>query len=742
MSFNVSMYNAVLNVGGRNRRVVAINHRIAKDSVSVDRMHHILLLDRSHSMSGEIFELMENVKSALTAVHPDDLVTIIWFSGPGEFKTVVQGAKIDEGLYRIVDGLKSTVGTTCFSQPLNAAREVVQDLKALCGNFAITLFTDGCPVVPWGDEEEERRVKEIVTDLAADVIAVNTIGYGKYYNKQLLLDVANMSEYGVYNHSGKISDYKRLFGHNYERVSDLALASIEIEAMGADILYLGDRNTKLVKDALRLRLLSRRRNQVFIVGPDEGDFEFVYDGKIYSTTAIRSPKLNSATIRNLYYAMAYNLYYMGDRETSVDIVLRNLGDKALVDSHMNSFTWEEVENHANKVRKAVFQTKARYTDGVCDENYLPAENAPCLMDAFKILAKGNNFFVAPIGGGRKYNRIGVKVVDTFGRTELAVDEVVDRFEHMVLNEDKMNVSFRVSMPILVHLNPKVADRVGLPRTVRAKQYRTYAIIKDGGLNMREVEAILDSSTFDTLASMGLSMQVIRDEEKGRRVMMDMTSLPVINRAYTATNTEDVFRTVKKVTELKARQKVLNFFLKNVESVAPITSYREEEFAAYTPEQIQVLRDHGINEKFEYSPIQTAKEEVGESYVTRSLDFDMKGFASLPKVEDVLERMHAGTKMTPSQNMMALQIKDIMQTALERNIRSITSADARPFLRELLRNTKVELLEARMFLSIVKMGKILTGGWFDSLEPDGKGNFLYTKEDFTLVVKPKRQIICI
>lgn len=735
----MKLYSNVLNVGGSKRRVVTINHSVSKDSVSVDRVHHILLLDRSYSMSGEIDTLMDNVKEALAAVSPDDLVTIVWFAGPGQFRTVVQGARIDDGLYKVLDGLKSTVGTTCFSEPLAAARDVIRDLGVLCPNFVVTLFTDGCPVVPWDDEEQ--RVKDIVSSFAGEVIAVNTIGYGRYYNQQLLLDVSNLSQYGVFNHSSRISDYSKLFGHNYERIADLTLANIEVQAPGADILYLGDRNTMMYRDAMRLRLLSRRRNQVFIIGPDEGDFSFTYDGQVYNTADIRSPKLNSATVRNLYFALAYNTYYLGDRESSLRVLLHDLGDKALVDSHMSAFTWDEVEGHANKLRKAVFQTKARYVDGVCDADYLPADNAPCLMDAFKVLAKGENFFVAPIGGGRKYNRIGVKVVDLFGRTELAVDEVADRFEHMVLNEDKMNVSFRVSMPILVHLNPKAADRVGLPRTVRAKQYRTYAIIKDGALNMPEVEAILDASTFDTLTSMGLRMQILRDEEKGRRVLMDLTSLPVINRAYTAADTDDVFRATKKVTELKTRQKVVNFFLKELEGTAPIEFHREERFETYTSEQIQVLRDHGINERFEYSPVQTAREECGEQYETRSLDFDLKNFSSLPKVEETMQKMRSGGKLTPSQQLMAFQIEDIMKSAAERGI-DITSADAKSFLREDLRTTKAALLEARMFLSIIKMGKILTGGWFEGLEPDGKGNFLYPVGELTLVVKPKRQVISI
>ena len=49
------------------------------------RVHHVVVIDCSGSMSGDLPELREQLKSKLTKlVKVGDLLTVIWFSGRGQ----------------------------------------------------------------------------------------------------------------------------------------------------------------------------------------------------------------------------------------------------------------------------------------------------------------------------------------------------------------------------------------------------------------------------------------------------------------------------------------------------------------------------------------------------------------------------------------------------------------------------------------------------------------------------------
>lgn len=183
----MGMYSNVVNIGRESRKVVVINFDEdeikAKDSLSVSKLHHIHILDRSGSMSTEINNLIDNVQETIKHINEDDLISIIWFSSPGQYRTLIKGAKKTDELHKLLDTLRSTIATTCFSDPLKEAQLIVNELVTLCPNISITLFTDGCPVVPWSVSEEENRVFRILNEIKDKILAFNTIGFGNWYNK-------------------------------------------------------------------------------------------------------------------------------------------------------------------------------------------------------------------------------------------------------------------------------------------------------------------------------------------------------------------------------------------------------------------------------------------------------------------------------------------------------------------------------------------------------------------------------
>ena len=211
------LYSATLNLGNLgSRKVVVCNVSPEEQSstVTVDCMHHIHVLDRSGSMWADIDDLIENVKDTIRFIPDGDYVSIIWFSGADQCNVLIKGAQKNDSLYKLLDSLKSTLGVTCFSTPMKEVGNIIGDLKAICPNFSVTVFTDGQPVVSWGTEEEIRRTLENIDVWKDEVLALNTIGYGNYYDQDFLKQMSAKSVFGQFIHSSKIDEYKDIFSHN------------------------------------------------------------------------------------------------------------------------------------------------------------------------------------------------------------------------------------------------------------------------------------------------------------------------------------------------------------------------------------------------------------------------------------------------------------------------------------------------------------------------------------------------
>lgn len=177
----------------RRRKLAIVNLKPDdKDHVIEDLpIHHIQILDRSGSMTGQIDRLIENVKMTIDHMKESDFFSIIWFSGHEQYRTLIKGASVksDRSYSKLLDSIKSTLGTTCFSDPVKEAKSIVSELRDLCPNFSVTLFTDGAPVCPWSSNEEDVKVSDLISSMKNDIISFNTIGYGGYYNGELLRNI-------------------------------------------------------------------------------------------------------------------------------------------------------------------------------------------------------------------------------------------------------------------------------------------------------------------------------------------------------------------------------------------------------------------------------------------------------------------------------------------------------------------------------------------------------------------------
>jgi len=177
-------------------------------------------------MSYSINQLIEDVKKFSKQLRSDDILSVLWYSGTGQYGVIVKNQIITEKMnYQYLDSLldkhKSTVGCTVFSEALQNVSEIIKETEDITKGIVVNWFTDGQLVPDRWDIKEEKRL--IFLNLSQNicsnpkVFSINTIGYGPYYDRELLEQMASCSKFGSFTHATNISNF-----------FDICLTSIEI----------------------------------------------------------------------------------------------------------------------------------------------------------------------------------------------------------------------------------------------------------------------------------------------------------------------------------------------------------------------------------------------------------------------------------------------------------------------------------------------------------------------------------
>lgn len=705
------------------------------DLADVGAIHHIHVLDRSGSMSGSIDELIDNVQKSFEHIEDDDYLTVIWFSSQNQFRTVIKAAKKTDNIKSMLDSLRSVVGATCFSDPMKEVNAIIDELYGLCPNISVTLFTDGQPVVPWSDAEEYKRVLAEAEKMKGKVLAINTVGYGNYYNQDFLKQLSSISQFGIMTHSKKIDEYFDIFEENKASVSGMVNQKTEVTAGYGNILYLGPKTCKLEVTSLIQRQRSKTKNIYFVFGD-------LKNGVAINGKAI--PKVDEAsdeaTIQDFVYAYAYQLYYTNQRKDALDLIVKVAGDKVLADSMMNAFTFDEVAACTELLKNAVYETSARNA-GTCKPNYIPADDAPCVMDLIADLAKEEAKYVPFSKNVESYKRIGRKVEDSFNCFKMNEGEVLAPLDKLIYSSEKLNVSTAFTVPGVVSLNPKEAKKVKLDEQIPSQIYNTHTIVKDGNLNIKQMEVDLSRISASHIANK-YGSNVVKEIAKDRFII-DLTKLPIINHSYVnkSKNMDNIYANVLELNKLEAKQKVVKYYIDKVMDEGVSVLKKENAFKDYTMEQIEVLEKHGLDSKLNYKGVSRVAPKVDECdyYEAREIEFVLKGVSSLPKIDDYLKKK-AENKITT----LSLKLMHEAYTWLESLKIDLTSAKARTKdqLEKALKEVKTSISTLRNELNALKLAKILTGDWFQDLKTDDKGNFYYDKGDITMLVKANRSKVYI
>jgi len=683
----------------------------AKDVIVKGGVNHIWLVDRSGSMYGELPQLIEDLKQRQRDLGPQDSLSFGWFSGEGKHEFVFKGLRLvseqdhinlDKGL----DRYKQTVGLTCFSEILEETNDVITDLSFLEGSFALWLFTDGYPVVN-NHKKEIDKIMVSLTRLEDRLTSAQFVGYGDYYNKELMSDMATWAG-GELRHCSDRSAYSSSLQYFIENTDSTTKVRIKIEALdGVLAIY--------TKDGA-IKQYQADDEGYILVSPPENYF------CIYTIT--RSPASHSVETpieidsegrgwpvygdkKQMFGIMAGVVILNQKLKTNLALdLLAAIGDQYWFNRLSQCFTPQE---HGEVEANIAESIQNNATGWIYSEGYSPNcqadANAFCVLDLLNLLMDYGAEFL-PSDLDFEYKRTGRKTVTKEGYPEFQpIKNAGAKLSNLTWNNSKLSLSALVKIPGIVYLPD--ADSVGLVNVIPTFIYRNYTIIKDGNLWTTKLPVLLKSGAANDITYIDggkvlkISPYAYESVTGYAKGVLHLSELPLINRAIA--DSADQPGMASKLANLSVADAVLGAYLKVYKSYK---TEEPEESSLYTPEQVEFLKQYGITSKG-YNPPKETEPET-DRYSVKTFELKVKGFSSLPKVSEVVEMRTTGKGYASAPKRAMAEAID----RVERCTNNLTEEVKNDWLDCEIAQIKIRQKDIRNEIQRTKFSVILGKRWFD------------------------------
>ena len=693
-----------------------VSQSIAKVAAAPVKLpvEHIVAIDVSGSMSSALVDVRRHLKNKLvTLVGEDDTVSLVWFSGKHEFGVLQEGIKIRSlkdlsSVNNAIDKWLQPVGLTGFKQPLEAASELIDRLKAQRSASLVNFIfmTDG-----YDNQWQQKEILAAVDDLAAKADASTFVEYGWYCNRDLLAKMAEQAGGAV------------VFAEHFDSYQSSFEAEMTKNILGGKkvLVTLSDKATlgyafSYDADGNILSYAVNDSNQV-MVSESINKLVFFSDGANATQAEI---ELEESLV---------GLATLSQRMLANEIfdILAKTGDVKMINKFTNAFSKQDYSDFQDFCVDAALDTAFRYMDG-CDFNAIPKEDAFTVIDLLNELSSDDENLLYPMDESFGYKRIGDGSEQKDDGIKFRTNEknpgVACR--NVVYNESRPNASLNVRFDGMVTL-PK--NDFGLSE-IKSFIYRNYTIIRDGIVHTRILPVSLSQKTFDKLLGLGLG-SLVGLEKPGVKFNMNIESLPVINRNMVKSVTaKETFRKVYDLEVLKAAQKVFKYYRDET------SEKKSEGFAiVHGEEAAKWLKEVGVTDYNGFNPPSTSVKS-GDVFMAKELNISVAKLSSLPKVEDVLAKISSGKALTLRESIMVPAIdqvnefldSDVFKTSpkpaeLKKTWLDSAASDAISKVRSLNRD-----------ISRTKFAIIVGHVWFSDL-PAGEGSLTF-KADITKMDGPE------
>lgn len=653
--------------------------------------NHVAIIDCSGSMSGDLPRIREQLKKKLPKMIGDkDTVSIIWFSGRGQFGVLLEGEPVAtladlNDVNKAIDRWLRPVCLTGFKEPLEECGKLVTRLgKKTPGSvFSVLFMSDGC------DNQWNRgEILKAVEAASGSVAATTIVEYGYYADRPMLTAMAEKA-------GGNL-----IFAEDFDRYAPQFEAVLGKRPTGGKKIEVAVPGDPVGGFAFAMQggdLLTFAVDGGKVVVPDGTDAVWVVSpasaGKIdkleVSSNAIEQGEALAAA-----YA-ALSLYSVRMLPDVVLPFLKVTGDVDFIEKFGGLFGKQRYSAFMDQAKAAAFDAKLRCTKGY-DPSKVPADDAFTVLDLLQVLAADDGNKVLLDHPDFKYSRIGRGRVDVtaqltaeeqaevekltaeLGQTkdpkklgELAgkiaaitegkqetlkfvADPAPDGYSisNLTYNEERPNISILVRKPGTVDLSARLTPKQGnVPALFRTFVFRNYAVVKDGLVNVERLPVRVSPETYAKLVEAGV---VDKADAKGPvDVVLDLKAMPIINRKMVkATSAKALFEKEFALAKARAAQKVYNTIKKDK------FPRKSEGFAIlYGEETAAWLKEQGFTDYSGYQPPHTKTEEAKDFYMGKELSVSIKGLSSLPTLKKAEEAIAKG-KVTASVALMQPAIQEV------------------------------------------------------------------------------------
>jgi len=707
-----------------------------------DPVNHIWIYDRSYSMSQDLQALAKDLIYKAKEIPKGDTLSLGWFSSEGQFNFVLKGFRVvDSTDYTILENAinknKTPIGCTCFSEILFDTKNVIEDLSVISDKFSLMFFTDGYPVVSSYSREIE-SIYSAIGELEGKVTSSCMIGYGNYYNRELMMEMAERLG-GSLIHSNNLPQFSIALEELIKNSGSTA-GKVPVNFPGAqpteNIIF--SLNVDFQNSAT-INMFRQKEDGVIMYPSVMGsstEHIFFLTNKLSGNEeeiTLTENDLTRPTNKEPIIRALYSLACILNQKTKTDEALEvigSLGDIRLVDSLNNAFTNSEYGAVEDELRKAVHSPKERLLSGF-NTSYLPPADAFCLLDVVELLLKDNDAHFYPYHEDFKYKKIsrGTKTKGDFPKFTAETNPKC-ALSTLEWHKSKLNLSVKALIKGTIDLGDD-AEKLGFAKNYPTHVFRNYAIVKDGFLNTPWLPVTLSKETYEKLSDKGVIWHN-GAWESDRIYVLELNKVPVMNRAIAngKTSATDLSNKVFEEIKLQAQLKVLNDAKKSLEEK---TEYIDSTFAGLSDEQIEFLTSKGIG-KNGFSPAMETEEPV-DYYFAKDFTIKVKSFSSLPSVKDTRTRIASG-KMRPADEVMKLGIDlyDNSPVAAQSDKIKLT------WVEEKVKELKTQLLDVRFDIQRTKFAIILGKKWFDEFESREDSTLELDGKTFTIAVEEKKVTI--
>lgn len=702
--------------------------------------NHVAIIDCSGSMSGDLPRIREQLKRKLPKMIGDkDTVSIIWFSGRGQFGVLLEGEPVAtladlNDVNKAIDRWLRPVCLTGFKEPLEECGKLVTRLgKKTPGSvFSVLFMSDGC------DNQWNRGdILKAVETASGSVAATTIVEYGYYADRPMLAAMAEKA-------GGNL-----IFAEDFDRYAP------QFEAV------LGKRPT------------GGKKIEVAVPGDPVGGFAFAMQGGDLLTFAVDgskvvvpdgttdvftlSPTAEGKPTTTLDLGAAYaalSLFSVRMKPEVMLPLLRVLGDVAFIDLFGGCFGKQRYSAFMDQAKTAAFDPAARLTKGF-DPKKVPADDAFTVLDLLQVLAADDGNKVLLDHPDFKYSRIGRGRVDvtaqltaeeqaevdkltadltktkdpkklselagkiaaiTEGKQEalkFVADPAPDGYSisNLTYNEERPNISILVRKTGTVDLSsrlPSTEQHPKVPRTFPTFIFRNYAIVKDGLVNVEKLPVRVSPETYAKLVEAGVVASALSTTVGSMDVVLDLKAMPIINRKMVkATSAKALFEKEFALARARAAQKVYNTVKKDK------FPRKSEGFAIlYGDETAAWLKEQGFTDYSGYQPPHTKTEEAKDFYMGKELSVSIKGLSSLPTLKKAEEAIAKG-KVTASVALMQPAIQEVADFLASKVYTSAKNQDQlfEAWLDGQFKSTQAEVRKLIGEMARIKFAVVVGQVWF-------------------------------